>query len=999
MTDHSFRVLLWKEYRALRGFFFGLLAISCVLPPIATGQVVVPFGSGNFLLPIVMAAFFALGALASAFAGELEDQTVDFLHHLSANPRMVALAKLLVCSIAVGLFASILMLVAFIAAGRGLFDRLDEISWWGSIVFVVELSAWSMFFSLKSRRTLNAVLLAGVVAIGFAFIISRVCAPLYSAGVFSRPGEVAWFQKLLFAVQPLEREPISFGLFSSSLTIRIFLAVLLLAYDVVASFKWMNSGAADRSATDAWWKTAAGVKRQKPPVWRGKREFQRLLWQEFHQAGNTRWLLLASAVVAAVAGFLLRMSDNFAVFSVMFMTTTCGACAFQGESTDTRSRFLADRGIAPRKLWAAKETVWLGMATVLQLIAFAATVFLFLLRGAALLRGGNLQFDLPSDQTESWLAWPALYLLASLVGFGCGQFASVIFARPIPAIALGLFMSGAVNAIGGLVLGITMSPTVLSCMLIPLGVALFSATYCRSQGWLLERDGKREWFKLGLPVVAAATLMAGMLAAYRVAEVPAPPRRLAFTPEHGSMSLVHGKKTGLKTEVYVSGDDKASLETAREIVEIYRGIWRNDKRTSVLDLESIENWAAVPPDTKAWFEARKSLIEKVAKLAVAERCRVFERPDQVRIEEVDQFGFACAQLGEILILDAMQLNSQQHYDRALERYRQALALSHLAYQQPSVSNFRQALKLERIVASQIQNWSLFPNQSATNLQEGRSLLSNSRWRYFSPPVDPKTGKLPKEWLEGHVLTDAIDGQWALLNSELTHDWHGMVKRQSGARGKANWLLGLPTEKWRFTRMIEYLFSEQGNFVYEYTQNMGYNRFVSDSVHDQLRDNRNGRVFDRLSWTTPVADMATSSGSARLLIHSHLAMEASRRAALLTIALCERRLTEKQFPRQLDELLGKEINELPFDPWTGQLFGYEPDGFVSQVKFSMPKYAIAPKTPLLWIPSRNRGAMRAVKFDDKVKNIPFWTERQIVATDERDESRGWGGVAFLLRATP
>ncbi len=92
---------------------------------------------------------------------------------------------------------------------------------------------------------------------------------------------------------------------------------------------------------------------------------------------------------------------------------------------------------------------------------------------------------------------------------------------------------------------------------------------------------------------------------------------------------------------------------------------------------------------------------------------------------------------------------------------------------------------------------------------------------------------------------------------------------------------------------------------------------------------------------------------KILIFSAPLLEAHRRATRLRLAMVAWRLDRGAYPRSIDELREAYLQELPLDPFSGEPFGYYPEGIPVRLQrrfdFQAENSArdLAPSTPFLW----------------------------------------------------
>ncbi len=95
LSDTMFWRLVWKEYRAQRGFWLSVAGFSVglmlVLMWLLNAQQ--EWFAGHWAIAIIMPAFYALGSAATVFASEMEEGTTDLLRIMAARSGRVFYGK------------------------------------------------------------------------------------------------------------------------------------------------------------------------------------------------------------------------------------------------------------------------------------------------------------------------------------------------------------------------------------------------------------------------------------------------------------------------------------------------------------------------------------------------------------------------------------------------------------------------------------------------------------------------------------------------------------------------------------------------------------------------------------------------------------------------------------------------------------------------------------------------------------------------------------------
>jgi ABC-type transport system involved in multi-copper enzyme maturation permease subunit len=177
MSDAVFQRLIWKEYRVQRGFWLSMagFAVVCQIIVLLLPEQTVSHASWLFGLALGIPAFYALGCGATLFAAEREEGTLEQLRVLAAPGWKVWWSKL---GFSVASTASLLALLWVLAFNLSHGNTRDVgaqgalWAFWG--VMTVEFLAWGIFFSLLTKRPLNAACMAAVASLVSASIVSSI---------------------------------------------------------------------------------------------------------------------------------------------------------------------------------------------------------------------------------------------------------------------------------------------------------------------------------------------------------------------------------------------------------------------------------------------------------------------------------------------------------------------------------------------------------------------------------------------------------------------------------------------------------------------------------------------------------------------------------------------------------------------------------------------------------------------------------------------------------
>src|SRR5579863_3567681 len=305
LADTMLWRMIWKEYRAQRGYWLVIAGFSIVLMLLFKW-----FSSANdpvwFLAPwtiaISLPAVYALGCSAVIFATEREDGTLEMLQIMAARTSRIFWGKVSF-SFASTLAMSLVLLAAALVLTWGTPFRFRPVEWdeirqqaHATLAMTVLFLAWGFLFSAIFKKALTAVCMTA--AMPLAILVSTA-----NTGYWRDRSVVdIWFWGLALVV-PL----IGAAYF---LTQRAMTGKTYRSYRTYKSYETARAGGTARvlSLLLPWltWLERAAVNpldrltaaRETTPTWR--RTLQRLVWLEFRHMlsiGHVLWIVTVSAMV------------------------------------------------------------------------------------------------------------------------------------------------------------------------------------------------------------------------------------------------------------------------------------------------------------------------------------------------------------------------------------------------------------------------------------------------------------------------------------------------------------------------------------------------------------------------------------------------------------------------------------------------------------------------------------------------------------------------------
>ena len=899
--------VLWKEYRTQRVLWLAVFAIAIalqgffVLATPAEGA-----RTGPFAAAVVLTVLYALASGAMLFALEREERTRELLHHFAAPAGRVLAGKFCFALSSSVLMLLLLWWLAGIASSAPL--PLNFMTW--------KLDAWKLEAWQTSGLVLAEVLLWGLT---FSLLTPRVLNAVGLATVAALASH--YFHPYQFYALPL-----------------------LLVVDVYLARRWMTDR---RWQWPLWFSLTSSperirletptIAREAASPWR--RQARRLIWQECRHARKFVGIYGATAcVLLLVSGYTSRTFEvDFAYLILPNTPFIFGLFAFQAEQRGRQFRFLADRGIAPGAVWLSKHVVWFTAAVLMTLLLAAVysscqvpidfgsvnnlpTFWSFV----DALRVAIERIRGPQGPPISIFGWVALYLVLC---YSVGQLVSLLLSRAITALLVGLVLTYVLLAWGAL-MGILQVPLLWSVA--PLPLVFVTATWLRMPDWMLERNSVRGWFAQACVLIVPAALMLFGVAAWRVWEVPAAGPGFAIseisfraTPDEAETAALYQRAAGAfwpNTNGLPGGEPQNESLQDR----LARGKIQGQK----------------------WLDSNQQTIE----LALAAASRF----EGVFFQQHGAAGLSRAELhkagdlGRLLVLSAQQTEAHGELDKALERYVAALRLARHSANHGGLDAWMGAYWNQQFVLQGLLRW-------AAHAQQDTEKIDAALRR-----VEQETANFP-------LASEAMKIEYLAIRAQLSPDSSSPpTQRVSNVLDRF-----APWEKTRALRVLDAVTASSLSTLNELEGLLGrpgtdLARWHKASLHsDDIP--LQGRTRTWVLTTPAISHLVAQRGwlSADQLASTRIDLETRRRACLLTLALVRWRLEKGQLPPRLDDLGGQTLHQFGFDPWSGDLFGYRPEGLPSPVKFA--NMEMPPGRPLLW--SAGASGARVIPLGQAVTDQP------------------------------
>lgn len=907
MNDVAFWRVVWKEYRAMRGFWFGMAALALVIQALiawlARGSP--EFAQQLFIGPLAFTTFYALGYYAVIFSSEREDGTIELLRSLAVTNGRLFIGKVGVGFVSM-LAMALLVLVSALAwnGGRMPADPVvgELLLYWGVVTF--EFAAWGILASLLITRPLNAICIASAGAL--------ICTLLVSWQVEKR---MHWQHTTAIAI-----------------SVRLFLVVGLLLVDAWLTRKWLAGRFVLWPAF--WerlsWRQAAAIRVRRETRPATRRLVARYLWLEIRQGR-----MMTIVIFLLGASLSLPESEYWPFFAVGLIPMLLGVAAFRGEQEGQRFRFLAERGVSPAALWMVKQSAWLATAFLATFLAgWAAPIARLIWQHETISLASSVWFTLPWDRAPYDEFGAQSFALVLVTGFAIGQFMSLLLARTITA----LFVASVVGtgAFFWLVVMIAFGVP-LWFSVGPIPIAFLLASLIRVDDWMHERRHIAASLRVACALLAPLCLIPPAVAAFRVYEIP------GGGPGFEVDDL-------LQTTAY-------ELETA----DGYRKAWRSLTPMPQSDPDEPEppntakdGWEHATPQEKRWLAENNEAIHTV--LQTVRRgydvC-VFHDPATQRIFDLIDASDTSWRLSRLLLLSARKLESEDRLEEALNRYRAARILSYHLSLKGTVAQLVAGASIESQVNEWLVRWAAHPKQTKRLCQIAIDSVGGGVGH-----AKQLADALRVEHLR---LSHSIQADWSLSLSRFDpKDWRAqpfnMIKRwmpweQARAQRLADEAIRIAISRLDVTRRA----------VEGRSANMLWLRAVTEERRSSERES-----FQRKLVGTPILWILLPALDD--LPDSYVNRETRQRAMRIILALHAYRIENGAFPNRLEQLVGRYLHSVPIDPWSGEYFGYRPRGFDEPVTFGRPgRTTFAAGTPLVW--SKGAGGARVVQVPVGDDDLP------------------------------
>lgn len=890
MSALLFPRVVWKEYRVLRGYWLSLAVLGVLIE-----WLLALFASDTrnamWTVPWVLATFFALGAGATLFAIEREEQTIEFLRGLPAPASRLFFGKLIFAGFGAILMGIMLSAVALAVAEANQVSPLAEtVNQWSIIAIVLlQVLGWAVFFSLLLSRPLVAALLATAAA----FVSSLLVQVFVEVGRDVFPG---W---------PRPGQP---SLLPHAIaTVAVFLA------DYALSRRWLHDL----------------PRRVRAPRIARASDMRRLWWQEARQSGVVLGILLILGLLLPIANWAgAGPHSPLSVPIATLIFALLGSCVFLADQEAGQFRYFTERGVAPRRLWLSRQLFWAAPLLALMFLYLSAHVLLLAwvarnglqydditARNFLIFNYGWFGIDLGDPYRHfnrswhlDWFGHVPGYLLWAALAFGSGQLCSMFFRSGLLAAVFGVITAAALTGWAALMdfLEIGWIWTVA-----PLAVALFVSTWLRAPDWLVERTEWRVRLRAALVLVLpwAAVLIGTVL--YRVYQAPVP--EIEIAPRSLDIAASGSSEARLTADLYARACDLlVKMPSERPFADL-----RGDTSTTLAESQI------------AWLRDNQEPLSLALEAAARPDCAFGTTP---RLDDVGIGRFL--ELAHLVVLSARQLEDAGDLEAAWTRYQAGFSMARHLHQQPGLFGEIYGNAIERMAFDRLFFWGAHEKQTRQRLSAAIEYIDQLA------ALRPMTDEIREDYGELAVRLFSEGESWSPFGEPA------IVSRQL-----ARWMLWELVRSKRTLALLAKL--DLGDVEAAQAALAGERQPADAWYYEDPYARLNVEHLARTSLFFGVDSRNESfQGFSRELIDSRRGAVAYRRAALLVLAAEAWRLEHNELPESLARLADNGLDSVPVDPFTNKPFSYFLFGFRKPISSNEWKQ-VPPRMPLLYSPGTPR----------------------------------------------
>jgi hypothetical protein len=957
-----FTRFLWKEYRMLRGFWLAGFAIAFLIQWFFSTVINhgAPIPDVVFLIAWGAAALYSVGAAITLFAAETEERTRDFLRLLPGDWKPMFASKVTLAAISTLMLGLALSLTgawlegwptgrdAQIALGLGVVG-----------VAVIEGFCWGLLFSLWWRQPL----LAAVAAMACGSLGAQL------AISFGTDSQETWTAQAYANAAPA----------------RLLICLGVFAGAVLLGRRWFypQSPASEQPHILDQVSTSAIGRQAKTRLPRLKM-FSRLLWQTWRES----WRSMLVGIVLGFTMFILLMVPEdfipgFRGYWMLLMSLVpvaiLGALVFRPDQQREHRLFVATHAIPPRRMWFARQVVWLTLIVVLGLGINALTSWgmrnevrdglLNYLHGTwgynDLLGREFMNYDSPWTQ---WWRYERGYELynqgvlgawcAVIAAYGVGQLCSMLLRQSLLAGFLAILLSIVIAGWALLMFLWQMPPLVY---VLPIGVAALLATWLRTPSWVIGRTGLRHWL---LPAAVIIVPLAGIIftvpgVRLRQLEIPEPEYpflKEPFAQMAGNYRARFEDRKKLVLEA-IELSNKVDWLRLEEIIVEGKTLPEYGINRQYYDDFHWGNDPSIPTETQDLLNRFDTKLSRLrAEQNQVQILELIELTQQPEFSTADLWGHYS--LAELLQDDAARLTAEGDLAAAFERLK-------------VLTRFDRSIHYNELPYHEaILSWAQHPDQTSEQLKSAIADLQQvfqsvplpserilaDYWRshdVISGRADPSgspsaqlllSNRLPGEQERGLVALDRLTAQVLNYTDAVVHLARGgTARRETNAETVDN-----PRELIRMAPWWELYAIHPIAFNGQWNSFLNANRLTDAAATSFFAS----RIFD-------------DSGNLRERLRHWVDAETRRRATLIQLALLAYRVDHDEYPESLNDLKEYWPTMLPWnvnDPYSNKPFKYHVNGLEHPLKLPG-ENTIPPRIPLLWsVGSANWKLMETFEYD-------------------------------------
>jgi hypothetical protein len=932
MHDLDATRIFWKEWRAQRSFWLGLLALAIGLEVLLI--FVAPLWRPTSLLEqlryheglaAVLACAFATGSAAIAFAGEVEAKTKGLLQRVPVRARDLLAGKLTFSLagsyslfLALWLFGGLLLSESrSLTVSRAIQAQMAEGALKPELEAELRAKAAAeapMFDVAWLQENLRGPLAFVVVGSLVSLLLSDVLLTVLIAGVVT---------SVLVAI-PVVRDSLLLQgtVLAAALVCDFLLARRWLVQTRAVEWGWLprlsfprlefgrRHAIADHSTT------LESVR--SPVAWR--RAAGSLIWKEFRQAYLfCLAILIVGLVTIALVPFVEssywgKGSATLLPWVLALAPLLPGVAAMRAERKGRAYQLLANQGIAADGFLACKHFVWLTLSLavfgILLLVdgvyladlSHNAPPFRTLWQSALEVAGESFGLTSPGPTAALVVAGVHITLLYAL-----GFLLALLLPGPIIAVFAGVLIELAV-VLGWIVVAQLEIPFWWTVGLFPL--ILLAVAWVRTSDWLVGR-GRSAWWKVAATFFVPISAIAATTAAYRVLQIPAvviPQAVLESQDRSGTMQRAPAQPSlFVKAMQAMTGAPPAYFATN----EVVRD----------------NGWQLATPAEREWIE-KNSRARQLALDAVQQPPGSFPPPLAGGAREraaALPFLQKMRLLADLLFYSARKFEFEDRLAEALACYVAAARLGSDAAKADQAMPGMNGNWLTLRALEAMQRWAAAPKQTTALVQQAIREFSA-----FEPtPATPSISIL-RDW-----QIDRRDLHATVWGYSPTPSLDHAVAQLWWVR----WFL--PWELLRLERLTDAVYAADLEEADEIGSDLIRGGYVSMTAGRAARWDHQGDgpwKYERTTLAEP--ELAQFPFSPARFV-DQLAQE---RMALIGLAIADYQRVHKERPKFLQALLPTYFRRLPIDPWTGGDFLYERDGLPHDMTFTNGR--IEPHVPFL-----------------------------------------------------